>query len=55
MKYGFEYSLEHFKKCCMESGPFDIVDSQEWSDDPRYLDQEKRVFEKNDGVVILQE
>ncbi len=55
MKYGFEYSLEYFKKCCMESGPFDITDSQEWSDDTRYLDQEKRVFEKNDGVVILQE
>ena len=54
MKHGFEYSLAQFKKCCMESGPFDIVDSQEWSDDSRYLDQEERVFEKNDGAIILQ-
>lgn len=55
MKYGFEYSLDYFEKCCMESSAFDVIDSQEWSDDARYLDQEKRVFEKNDGVVVLQE
>jgi hypothetical protein len=39
----------------MESDPFDIVPSPEWSDDERYLDQEKRVFEKNEGMVVLQE
>ncbi len=55
MKYGFEYSLENFKKCCMESDSFEITDASEWSDDPRYLDQEKRVFEKNEWIIILQE
>lgn len=38
----------------METEAFDILDSHEWSDDHRYLDQEKRVFEKNDGAIILQ-
>jgi hypothetical protein len=32
----------------MENESFDIIDSPEWSDDERYLDQEKRIFEKNE-------
>lgn len=55
MKYGLDYSIECFQKCCMEAEPFDITDSHEWSDDARYLDQEKRIFEQNDGAIILQE
>ena len=55
IKYGFDYSIEYFKKCCMEDRSFDINDSLEWSDDERYLDQEKRVFEKNEWSIILQE
>lgn len=55
MKHGFDYSVDYFKKCCMESEPFDIVDSLEWSDDERYLDQEKRTFEQNEGAIVLQQ
>jgi len=53
MKYGFEHSLENFAKCCMEEIPFDLLPSKEWSDDPWYIDQEKRDFITNDGYWIL--
>lgn len=53
MKYGFEYSLENFAKCCMEENAFDLISSKEWSDDPWYIDQEKREFIQNDGYWIL--
>ncbi len=53
MKYGFEYSLENFAKCCMEETAFDILSSKEWSDDPWYIDQEKRDYIPNDGYWIL--
>ena len=33
---------------------FEIKDSAEWSDDLRFLDQEKRVFEQNEGSNIQQ-
>lgn len=53
MKYGFEYSLENFIKCCMSDSAYDLVQSKEWSDDPWYLNQEKRHFIKNDGYWTL--
>jgi muramoyltetrapeptide carboxypeptidase LdcA involved in peptidoglycan recycling len=53
MKYGFEYSAETFVKCCMEENSFNLLPSKEWSDDPWYLDQEKREFISNDGYWIL--
>jgi muramoyltetrapeptide carboxypeptidase len=53
MQYGFEYSLENFAKCCMEEIPFDLLPSKEWSDDPWYIDQEKRDFITNDGYWLL--
>jgi len=49
MKYGFEYSEEFFKKCCMEEKSFDLTPAEEWSDDLWFLDQEKRDFIKNEG------
>lgn len=55
MKYGFEYSLDYFIKCCVDDGSYDLVQSKEWSDDPWYLNQEKRHFIKNDGYSILNE
>jgi muramoyltetrapeptide carboxypeptidase LdcA involved in peptidoglycan recycling len=39
----------------MESDPYEIKPSNEWSDDERYLDQEKRIFEQNEGFITLQE
>ena len=55
IKYGFDYSIEYFKKCCLKDTPFDVIASQEWSDDEWYLDQEKRIFEKNEWYIILNE
>lgn len=55
IKYGFDYTIEYFKRCCMEQETFDVIDSPEWSDDERYLDQEQRIFEKNWWAVVLQE
>ena len=53
MRYGFEYSLENFAKCCMEETAFDLLSSKKWSDDPWYIDQEKRDFISNDGYWVL--
>jgi muramoyltetrapeptide carboxypeptidase LdcA involved in peptidoglycan recycling len=53
MKYGFEYSIESFVKCCMEESAYDFIPSKEWSDDPWYLDQEKREFISNEGYWVL--
>lgn len=53
MKYGFEYSLEYFVKCCMEENSFDLAASKEWSDDPWYINQEEREFITNDGYWVL--
>lgn len=53
MKYGFEYSIESFANCCMEKSAYDLGHSKEWSDDPWYLDQEKRDFVSNEGYWML--
>jgi len=53
MKHGFDYSQTFFEKCCMENGAFDLLPSEKWSDDPWYIDQEKREFIPNDGYWIL--
>lgn len=53
MKYGFEYSLEYFMKCCMSDSEYELIPSKEWSDDSWYLNQEKRKFTKNEGYWIL--
>jgi muramoyltetrapeptide carboxypeptidase LdcA involved in peptidoglycan recycling len=53
MKYGFDYSIEYFVKCCMEKSAYDLIPSKEWSDDPWYIDQKKRDFIPNEGYWIL--
>lgn len=53
MKYGLEYSIENFIKCCMEESAYDLTSSKKWSDDPWYLNQEKREFISNEGYWIL--
>lgn len=55
IKHGFEYSIEYFEKCCMQSEPYELLASSVWSDDPWYLDQEKRDFLENDGFWLIQE
>lgn len=49
----FEYSLDFFKKCLFTNKPYDIKESEFWSDDRWYIDQEKRVPVKNEGYWII--
>jgi muramoyltetrapeptide carboxypeptidase LdcA involved in peptidoglycan recycling len=37
----------------MEESAYDFIPSKEWSDDPWYLDQEKREFISNEGYWVL--
>lgn len=53
MLKGFDYSEAYFLKCCTQDKPFMIEASDEWSDDPWYLDQEQRTFEKDDGYWLI--
>lgn len=53
MKRGFEYSIDNFIKCCMDENTYQLLSSDEWSDDPWYIDQEKREFIPNEGYWIL--
>lgn len=53
MELGIGYTVEHFKKCCFNSAPFEVRPSKEWSDDPWYLDQKNRTFLTNEGMHSL--
>ncbi|MGC8710081.1 MAG: S66 family peptidase [Candidatus Micrarchaeia archaeon] len=55
MEKGLDYTLEYFKKCLMESKPYEIVASNEWSDDKWYRDQENRIFIRNEGYKVIHE
>lgn len=54
-KIGFDYTLEYVKKCLFLEDSYQVLPSQEWSDDEWYKDQEKRNFIKNDGPVVINE
>jgi muramoyltetrapeptide carboxypeptidase len=53
MERGLEYTLEYFRKCLMQSGPFEVAPSEVWSDDEWYRDQQNRRFIPNAGFQIL--
>lgn len=53
MLYGFDYSKEYFIKSFMEDSDYEIKASKEWSDDPWFMDQEKREFIKNDPYQVI--
>lgn len=55
MLKGFEYTLEYFKRCLMEDKSFEILPSEEWSDDEWYEEQEKRGFIQNEGFLAINE
>jgi muramoyltetrapeptide carboxypeptidase LdcA involved in peptidoglycan recycling len=55
MRKGLDYTIEAFRRCLVENTPYTIYPSKEWSDDPWYRDQKNRVFEKNEGYVVLNE
>lgn len=53
MKNGFDYTLDYFKKMFIDDGDVIIESSTEWSDDAWFIDQDKRDFIKNDGMVVI--
>ena len=55
MKKGFEYELEYFIKMFFEEGPIEVKASEEWSNDPLFMDQENRNFIKNEGMFVINE
>jgi muramoyltetrapeptide carboxypeptidase len=53
MLKGIEYTFEYFKKSLMTEAAFEIYPSEEWSDDPWFLDQENREFIKNRDFLLI--
>lgn len=53
MKKGFEYTLEYFEKIFMSNDDFVVKNSDSWSDDTWFINQEDRKFIKNDGIKVI--
>ena len=55
MKKGFEYTLEYFKKVFMSNDDIIINNSESWSDEAWFINQEDRHFIKNEGMQVINE
>jgi muramoyltetrapeptide carboxypeptidase LdcA involved in peptidoglycan recycling len=55
MQRGLGYTLEHFERCLMRGGPFEVEPADHWSDDAWYEDQEARDFVPNPGYGVINE
>lgn len=53
MKYGFDYTMKYFKDMLMDRKDVFIENSELWSDDSWYKEQENREFINNDGMKII--
>lgn len=53
MERGFDYTLEYFKRCLMEEGPYETAPAELWSDDAWFVDQEHRLFHPNPGPQVV--
>lgn len=53
MLHDNEYTIEHFRKLMMDNNEIVVRPSKHWSDDEWYLDQENRVFIRNEGPFII--
>jgi len=53
MKKGLEYTLDYFKKSLFEIFAFEVCESEKWSDEAWFLDQDNRTFEKNEGIKVF--
>ncbi len=53
MKYGCDYTFEHFIKMLLSDGHDNVTPSKVWSDDLWFIDQEKREFEANEGYWLI--
>lgn len=52
-KLNFDYNLDYFKKCLMNDDAFDILPSENWSDDAWYKEQNNRQIIKNEGWRVI--
>ena len=52
-KLHFDYTMDYLKKCLLSNDLIDIKPSENWTDDPLYLDQDKRNPIKNDGWFVI--
>lgn len=55
MLKGFDYSMEMFEKCLMQTGSYYLEPSRDWSDEAWFLDQENRQMITGDGYWVLKE
>jgi muramoyltetrapeptide carboxypeptidase len=55
MERGLRYTLDHFERCLMRDGPYEVEPADHWSDDLWYLDQENRDLVPNPGYEVLNE
>ncbi len=51
----FDYILDYFKKCFFSDAEYTIETSREWSNDGWASDQNKRIFQNNEGYWIINE
>ena len=55
MKYGFDYTLDYFKKMLFENNEIEIKSSDVWSNDAWFINQEERNFFKNHEMFVINE
>ena len=55
MKYGFDYSMEYFKKMFFKNKKIEVSTSKQWSNDKWLKNQEDRNFINNEGMKIINE
>lgn len=53
MKQGFDYTLAYFKRMLMDNDEVTVADSDCWSDDSWFINQENREFITNEGRLVL--
>jgi muramoyltetrapeptide carboxypeptidase LdcA involved in peptidoglycan recycling len=53
MLHDNEYTTQYFRKLMMDNKEILVEPSKHWSDDEWYLDQENRVFIRNEGPFII--
>ncbi|AIQ36159.1 peptidase S66 [Paenibacillus sp. FSL R5-0345] len=53
MLHDNEYTTQYFRKLMMDNKEILVRPSKHWSDDEWYLDQENRVFIRNEGPYII--
>lgn len=52
-KLYFEYTLDYFKKCLFKNDPFEIISSNQWSDDKWFKEQDNRQLIANEGYWVI--